>query len=184
MIRAVAILVVLCALSGCAGTGWNMDWFGSKAKPESTKNIDEEAIRTLAEQAAKRLATHYPPGRTTLYMEPEKTPFLQTFEDNLRSHGFLFNATKGGKNALNLYARLDAIQGDETKQWYLYVRLSDGFSFGNLFALNEQGHFVPVGVLSQTPAFSDWLTMAPAPPIPSPPKARNGESVPATSSLK
>ncbi len=138
-----AILIVL--LTGCVRT--------NAVQRASTTNIDDAAIENLAAQTAKRLATHYPPGRTTLYLEQEKTPFLQLLEDNLRSQGFLFNATAGGKNALNLHARLDSIQGEAQDHWYLYVRLSDGFSFGKLYTVNEEGYFIPVGVLSQTPAF-------------------------------
>lgn len=164
--RTFVLLLLMVSLSGCVSSNWsNMDWFSGEAKQATPVDVDQEAIQTLAEQAAKRLSTQYPPGRTTLFLEPPKTIFRQVFEDNLRSQGFPFNSTEGGKGALNLYARLDAIQGNGGQHWYLYVRLSDGFSFGHLYALNNQGKFVPVGALTQTPAYFELVDDGTSEPI-------------------
>ena len=158
MMRIFMLLLLLASLHGCASSNWSgISWFSGKGVQTEPVNVDQEAIQALAGQAAKRLSTQYPPGRTTLFLEPPKTAFRQVFEDNLRGLGFPFNSTEGGKNALNLYARLDAIQGNGGQHWYLYVRLSDGFSFGHLYALDDQGRFIPVGALTQTPAYFELV---------------------------
>jgi len=105
---------------------------------------DQEAV--IAEDAASRLASEYPPGRTALHLEQAKRgSFGEALESNLRARGFLLQ-NEGAKDVLSLTYRLDAIK-DEPSAWYLHVTLSNGLSFSRVYTLGAQT--APEGVVVQ-----------------------------------
>jgi len=96
---------------------------------------DQEAV--IAEDAASRLASEYPPGRTALHLELAKRgSFGEALESSLRVKGFTLQ-NEGAQDVILLSYKLDAIK-DEPGAWYLHVALSNGLSFSRVYALGAQ----------------------------------------------
>lgn len=108
--------------------------------------IKTDQLAVIAEDAASRLASEFPPGRTALHLEHAKRGiFGEALDSNLRAKGFSIQ-NEGGRDTLSLSYRLDAIK-DEPDAWYLHVALSNGLSFSRVYALGAQT--APDGVIAQ-----------------------------------
>ncbi|SDK77608.1 Conjugal transfer protein TrbH [Maridesulfovibrio ferrireducens] len=115
---------------------------------------EEHEVEPLVEEAALKVATHYPPGRTVFHMNVSDNPFGNQFENNLRGQGFQFSPKTTDPNVLNVNQVFDAI-GNST-MYYLYIQSSDGWSFGQVYNLTFEG-FQKAGLLTQTPAFFEFV---------------------------
>ncbi|WP_243545445.1 TcpQ domain-containing protein [Pseudodesulfovibrio tunisiensis] len=147
--RRAVLLVALMLLGGCATLG---QWFSHEGRAAAP--VEDSALADLADKAGLKLASHYPPGRTRLSFSQHEDGFGRLFEDSLRRQGFTLTEEGGGNLGVSFV--LDSLGEEQAGQgsalWYLLVRVSDGFSFGRVYALGEAG-YSPVGVMTQTPAF-------------------------------
>ncbi|MBI9112342.1 TcpQ domain-containing protein [Maridesulfovibrio ferrireducens] len=115
---------------------------------------EDHEVEPLVEEAALKVATHYPPGRTVFHMNVSDNPFGRQFENNLRGQGFQFSPKTTDPNVLNVNQVFDAI-GNST-MYYLHIQSSDGWSFGQVYNLTFEG-FQKAGLLTQTPAFFEFV---------------------------
>lgn len=167
---AVWLLLLACALLGActqrgrAGTTdpiqnsihAALDGAAPHLLPIPAEGISDDYLREVANTAGMALARQYPPGRTTFSVRNviKDSPFNQLFEDDLRAQGFKFEPVALTHETLELSYRFDAIDldGKAPCPYYLYVRVSDGFSFGQMYLLDEAG-LKTAGVETRTEPF-------------------------------
>lgn len=145
------ILLLLLPATGC--TLRNVANQVDAVEQDSTMYEDHE-IDPLVEEAALKVASHYPPGRTMLHLTVSDNPFGLKFEANLRGQGFQFSPKTTDPNVLDMNMVFDSI--DNSTLYYMHIASSDGWSFGQVYNLTFEG-FEKAGLLTQTPAFFEFI---------------------------
>ncbi len=121
---------------------------------QTSPMYEDHEVEPLVDEAALKVAAHYPPGRTVFHLTVSDNPFGWKFDANLRGQGFQFSPKTTDPNVLNMNMVFDAI-GNSTL-YYLHIKSSDGWSFGQVYNLTFEG-FQKAGLLTQTPAFFEFI---------------------------
>ncbi|MDR1397151.1 MAG: hypothetical protein LBJ14_05415 [Desulfarculales bacterium] len=121
---------LLFVLSGCAV--YHGGSFVSADLPPNKSQL-------MVEKVVERLVAVYPPGRTALCLDLIKSDFFgRELESKLRTQGFKLLPSQHGQNALLLTYTVDSLEDDkEALLWYVRIRLSDGFSFAQVYDLGD-----------------------------------------------
>ncbi|NDV28916.1 TcpQ domain-containing protein [Desulfovibrio sp. JC010] len=153
LIPLLLLLMTLIAASGCS-----VKQAGSQIEAEimsqQTTMYQEQEIEPLVEEAALKVAGHYPPGRTVLHLNVPDNDFGWKFDASIRAQGFQFSPASTDPNVLDMDMVFDGI-GNSTL-YYLHVKASDGWSFGQVYNLTHEG-FEKAGLLTQTPAYFEFV---------------------------
>lgn len=121
---------------------------------QAVPTYKDHEVDSIVEEATLKVAGHYPPGRTVLHLTVSDNPCGWKFETELRGQGFQFSPKTTDPNVLDMNMVFDSI-GNSTL-YYLYVKASDGWSFGQVYNLTFEG-FEKAGLLTQTPAFFKFI---------------------------
>ena len=155
------MILALSLLSGCALTK-------SRPAPEESwqsyngmTGISEEAMSSLADHTAQKVADRYPSGRTTLglYYMP-KDEFGSMFETALRFKGFSIDSSTGADpDVLQTAYVMDSIrtEGTEEQTGYLRLKFSDGYSIGHIYSYDPYTGFTEKGIATSTEAFFAFI---------------------------
>ncbi|MDR2504238.1 MAG: TcpQ domain-containing protein [Deltaproteobacteria bacterium] len=141
------MLCLLLLLAGCAQETYPPAFDGvSRPHPE--------AVAYIASNAAKHLASIYPPGLTAIWLADVDTPFARAFENALRQKGFTI--FPGGGLAIGYI--LDMLSDGSC---YLSLRLPDDAVITQCYALNK-------GMVAAYPYFAkrgitDYREVSPVP---------------------
>ena len=143
------IFILLVAVSmGCAAHGRT-----------GAVNASPSALNAVAEHAADILAEQYPPGLTVLTLTEETSDqWGGALDTSLRAKGFTL--VENAPGALSTTCIVNPLEGN---LWYLLVRVSDGFSVGQMIRLEPSG-YTPVGSMTRT----EPTYVAPVAPTPLP----------------
>jgi hypothetical protein len=101
-------------------------------------DLPQNKAQLIVEKIVERLVAVYPPGRTALGLDLiQSDPFGQQLEGRLRAQGFKLLSPQDSEDALLLNYTIDSIQDEEALIWYVHVRMSDGFSFAQVYDLGS-----------------------------------------------
>ncbi|WP_432737306.1 toxin co-regulated pilus biosynthesis Q family protein [Maridesulfovibrio sp. FT414] len=150
----IVLLMLLIPATGCTSLRKATNQVEVEVMEQEPPMYEEHEIDPLVEEAVLKVAGHYPPGRTVLHLTVSDNAFGWKFDANLRSQGFQFSPKTTDPNVLDMDMVFDAI-GNSTL-YYLHVKASDGWSFGQVYNLSFEG-FEKAGLLTQTPAFFEFV---------------------------
>ena len=126
------LILALMVSGGCAGSRGQGHMFSFVAD----KFPADQAL-TLAERMADSLSEIFPPGHTTLFIQPtKKTESLgAAFEEALRSRGFVI-VPEPTDQALAVAYALDQI---DEQTWYTRLAMSGGLVITRTYDLSDNG---------------------------------------------
>lgn len=146
------LLILLIPTGGC--TSFKHSAEQVEVMEPASPIYEEQELDPLVEEAALKVASHYPPGRTILHLTVSDNDFGWKFEAGLRAQGFQLSPETTDPNVLDMSMLFDNI-GNSTL-YYLHVKSSDGWSFGQVYNLTLEG-FEKASLLTQTPAFFEFV---------------------------
>ncbi|WP_419783924.1 toxin co-regulated pilus biosynthesis Q family protein [Maridesulfovibrio sp.] len=150
--RILILILLLVFPAGC--TGIRNAAKQVEVVEQAAPMYEDHEVDSIVEEAALKVAAHYPPGRTVLHLTVSDNPCGWKFEADLREQGFQFSPKTTDPNVLDMNMRFDSITNSTL--YYLYLGSSDGWSFGQVYNLTFEG-FEKSGLLTQTPAFFEFV---------------------------
>lgn len=93
-------------------------------------------VNALASRTASTLAEIYPPGHTSIFLNPSANPkdeLYAALEQALRAKGFKMASEKSGQALTAAYV-LDRL---DDESWYMRLTVSDGLSMARAYRLTE-----------------------------------------------
>ncbi|NDV26920.1 TcpQ domain-containing protein [Desulfovibrio sp. JC010] len=150
--RILILIILLLFPTGC--NAWRSMIKQVEVVEQATPMYEEHEVDSIVEEAALKVAAHYPPGRTVIHLTVSDNPCGWKFEANLREQGFQFSPKTTDPNVLNMNMVFDSFTNSTL--YYLYLGSSDGWSFGQVYNLTFEG-FEKSGLLTQTPAFFEFV---------------------------